>query len=67
MSTKVDTVKFTSKGQIVIPNWIRKNFGIEEGTKAIVSISSEGVLLRPITKKKIASLQGILREHSISQ
>jgi len=62
MATKVDTVKFTSKGQIVIPNWIRKNFGIEEGTKAIVSISSEGVLLRPITKKTIASLQGILRE-----
>ena len=38
MSTpsKTDAVWFTTKGQVVIPMWLRKQFHIENGTKAIV-------------------------------
>src|SRR5437773_973418 len=30
MTTKTDSVRFTTKGQVVIPSWLRKQFEIEE-------------------------------------
>jgi len=40
---------------------LRKEFQIEDGTRAIVTATEEGILLRPITKRSIARLQGILK------
>jgi AbrB family looped-hinge helix DNA binding protein len=61
MESRTDTVKFTSKGQIVIPNWVRKQFGIKEGTKANISVVKDGILLRPVTKETVGRLQGLLQ------
>ena len=63
MSTpsKTDSVWFTTKGQVVIPMWLRKQFHIENGTKAIVQSTPEGILLKPVTKHAIARLRGILK------
>jgi AbrB family looped-hinge helix DNA binding protein len=61
MEAKTDTVKFTVKGQIVIPSWVRKQFGIKEGTKAVLRVVNEGIVLRPITKETVAKLQGSLK------
>jgi len=36
---ETETVTFTVKGQVVIPRKFRKEFEIEEGTKAAVSSS----------------------------
>ncbi len=58
---KSDTVYFTVKGQVVIPRWLRKEFEIEEGTRAIVYPTDEGILLKPITGKHIKSLRGSLK------
>ena len=33
---RTDTIHFTVKGQVVIPRWLRKEFEIEEGTRAYV-------------------------------
>ena len=41
--TKSDTVWFTTKGQVVIPRWMRKEFHIEEGSRAVVEITDEGI------------------------
>jgi AbrB family looped-hinge helix DNA binding protein len=57
-STNNDTVSFTVKGQVVIPRRIRREFEIEEGTRAIVQTTPEGILLKPITGKYIRSLRG---------
>ena len=46
---------------MVIPRRLRKEFGIEEGTKALVYEVPEGILLRPITRKTIGRLHGILK------
>lgn len=63
MSTtlKSDSVRFTTKGQVVIPSWLRKQFHIEEGTKAIVQATSEGILLKPMTAALITRGRGILK------
>ena len=57
----VDTVWFTTKGQVVIPRRLRKEFHIEDGTRAVVTATPEGILLRPVTKRAIGRLHGILK------
>lgn len=63
MKTTADTntVSFSAKGQIVIPAWLRREFQIELGTKAIVESTPEGILLKPVTRHTIAKLHGILK------
>lgn len=61
MTSKTDSVWFTTKGQVVIPAKIRREFHIENGTRAIVQATPEGILLRPVTKHAISRLRGILK------
>jgi AbrB family looped-hinge helix DNA binding protein len=63
MSTtlKSDAVWFTTKGQVVIPAWLRKQFQIEDGTKAVVEATADGILLKPVTAVTIRRLRGILK------
>jgi len=55
---KTETVNFGTKGQVVIPRRLRREFEIEEGTKATVVATPEGILLKPITRAYIKSLRG---------
>ena len=55
---KADTVNFGTKGQVVIPRRLRREFEIEEGTKATVVATPDGILLKPITRAYIKSLRG---------
>ncbi len=63
MSTteKPETVWFTTKGQVVIPLRLRKQFDIEDGTKAVVEATPEGILLKPVTATLIKRGRGILK------
>ena len=56
-----ESVRFTTKGQVVIPMWLRKQFEIEEGTRAVVQATPDGILLKPITAVSIRRLRGILK------
>ncbi len=58
---KTGSVWFTTKGQVVIPSWLRKQFHIEDGTKAVVQATPEGILLKPVTSVTIQRLRGILK------
>ena len=58
---KADTVWFTTKGQVVIPLRLRKQFHIEDGTKAIVQATPEGILLKPVTAAMIERGFGLLK------
>ncbi|MDA1275657.1 MAG: AbrB/MazE/SpoVT family DNA-binding domain-containing protein [Verrucomicrobia bacterium] len=60
-TSKIDSVWFTTKGQVVIPAWLRKQFRIEDGTKAVVQATPEGILLKPVTSVTIQRLRGILK------
>ena len=61
VALKAESVYFSVKGQVVIPRRLRKEFEIEEGTKATVVGTPEGILIKPITSKFIRSLRGSLK------
>ena len=61
VATKAESVYFSIKGQVVIPRRLRKEFEIEEGTRAYVEATPEGILLKPVTTKFIRSLRGSLK------
>jgi len=61
VATKAESVYFSIKGQVVIPRWLRKEFDIEKGTRAVVQATPEGILLKPVTPATIRRLRGILK------
>ena len=62
---QTETVLFTTKGQVVIPARFRRELHIEDGTKASVTLTPEGILLRPITRSYIKSLRGSLKGRGV--
>ena len=48
-------------GQVAIPRWLRKEFGIEEGTRALVYKAGDAIVLKPITPRHIKNLRGSLK------
>lgn len=54
------TVAFSSKGQVVIPAHLRKLFGIERGTRAVVQAVPEGILIKAVTGALIRRARGIV-------
>ena len=56
-----DTVWFTSKGQVVIPAKLRRQFNIQTGTRAVVTTTDQGILLQPVTREYISGLRGSLK------
>lgn len=60
-TAKLETVAFSTKGQIVIPRRLREELEIEEGTKAIVYREADHIVLKPITRGHINRLRGSLK------
>ena len=45
----------------MIPLRLRKQFDIEDGTKAVVQATQEGIILKPVTAALIKRGRGILK------
>ena len=58
-------VTFTTKGQVVIPSRLRKEFEIKVGTRAAVISTPEGILLKPVTRDYIRNLRGSLKNKKV--
>jgi AbrB family looped-hinge helix DNA binding protein len=58
---KVDTIFFSVKGQVVIPQWLRQLFDIENGTRALVYQEADHIVLKPITAQHYKRLRGSLK------
>ena len=61
VAAKAESVYFSIKGQVVIPRRLRKEFEIEEGTRAYVEATPDGILIKPVTTNFIRSLRGSLK------
>jgi|HubBroStandDraft_4_1064222.scaffolds.fasta_scaffold03185_3 bifunctional DNA-binding transcriptional regulator/antitoxin component of YhaV-PrlF toxin-antitoxin module len=58
---KTDTIHFTVRGNVTIPIWLRKEFGIVKGTRALVYRDGDAILLKTIKARYIRNLRGSLR------
>lgn len=45
--TVIETAKITSKGQVTIPNRVRKLLHVETGASIAFGVSKEGIILLP--------------------
>jgi AbrB family looped-hinge helix DNA binding protein len=58
-------VTFTTKGRVVIPSKLRKEFEIKVGTRAAAIATPKGILLKPVTRDYIRSLRGSLKNKKV--
>jgi bifunctional DNA-binding transcriptional regulator/antitoxin component of YhaV-PrlF toxin-antitoxin module len=58
---KTDAVFFSVKGQVVIPRWLRKEYHIEKGTRAVVYPEGDHIVVKPVTTRFIRNLRGSLK------
>jgi len=61
MKSKESMAVFSTRGQLVIPRHMRKEFGISEGTRVAVSVEDEAIVLRPVTARYIRGSFGLLK------
>lgn len=58
---KTESAIVTSKGQLVIPARLRHRLGIRKGTRLTFTEDNGRLILQPITREFIRSLQGSLK------
>lgn len=57
----METAYVTSKGQLVIPAKIRRQYGIKPGTKILFIERNGELVFQPVTKDYIRSVCGMLQ------
>ena len=57
-----NVTSLSSKGQVVIPNNLRKQLGMTTGVKLIIFTDGDNLLLKPINKPKIENFQKLIKE-----
>ena len=60
MNTNVGTTKMSSKGQVVIPEVIRKTLGLENGCQFLVMGEKDAVILKTISAPSKKEFSGLL-------
>ena len=58
---KTQSAVVTSKGQLVIPARLRRRYGIRRGTRVCFLEEDGRLVLQPVTREFIDSLQGSLK------
>ncbi len=58
---KPESSTVTSKGQLVIPARLRRKLGIRKGTRVSFTEDNGRLILQPVTREFIHSLQGSLK------
>jgi antitoxin PrlF len=59
---KVEFTSMSSRGQVVIPQDIRKQMGLEEGTKFVVFSDGENLLMKPLLTPNMTVFKKLLRD-----
>ncbi len=62
---KAKEVKLSTKGQIVIPQWVREKFDLGPGDRLLLELKEDMIILRPAIK--LSKLRGIDRINEASE
>ena len=62
MTELIEMGTMSSRGQISIPNDIRKEMGLKEGTKVLFLLTDDSLLVKKATMESFASITKPLRE-----
>ena len=60
--TELATTRMSSKGQVVIPEDIRKRLGLEAGSQFVVVAGKDAVILKTISPPSMDEFDGLIRE-----
>ena len=60
--TTFDITSLSSKGQIVIPNSLRKELGMKPGAKLVIFTDGAHLLIKPVQAPKIENFQKLIQE-----
>jgi len=63
---KKSTGKMSSKGQLIIPAELRREYELQSGAPVRFERRKEGILVRPLTESVIDKLHGILEGKNLS-
>jgi AbrB family looped-hinge helix DNA binding protein len=62
MSGNLATTRLSSKGQVVIPEEVRKALGLKEGDQFVVIGKGDAVILKTISEPSLEDLEELLKE-----
>lgn len=62
MAATYSTTKLSSRGQVVIPEDVRRRLGLSEGDQFLVIGQGDAVILKAITPPKIEDFQELLSQ-----
>ena len=57
---RIETTVMTSRGQIVIPERVRQDFGLTVGTQFVVFIAGDTIVLKPLTPEMFPDVTAIM-------
>jgi AbrB family looped-hinge helix DNA binding protein len=62
MAAAYSTTKLSSRGQVVIPEEVRRKLGLSEGDQFLVIGQGDAVILKAITPPKLGDFQQLLSQ-----
>jgi AbrB family looped-hinge helix DNA binding protein len=60
--SRIATTRMSSKGQVVIPENVRKRLGLKAGSEFVVIAGDDAVVLRPVTEPDMSQFDELLAE-----
>jgi AbrB family looped-hinge helix DNA binding protein len=60
--SRIATTRMSSKGQVVIPESVRKRLGLKAGSEFVVVASDDAVVLKPVTEPDMSQFDELLAE-----
>lgn len=60
--SRIATTRMSSKGQVVIPENVRKRLGLKAGSQFVVVAGEDAVVLKPVTEPDMAEFGELLAE-----
>ena len=62
MAEKIEMATVSSRGQICIPNDIREEMGIKEGSKILFALTGDSLIMKKVSMETFAEITKPLKE-----